>query len=245
MILYNLHSIKYIEPDLKNIIYSQKNIKKKLLNSLILKSVCLNYVSKDNLKFSKKNKLFNINLQKNNIYGIYGESGSGKTSLLNLLAGFIKSDSGSIRANGKKYYFNQLIKHFKIGYASQTPTILNENIVINSTLKYQNSKEDIKKLKELLSKFSLKKFLAPKYFSTKSLATIKNMSGGEKQRIGFIRTIMSDPDLILLDEPTSFLDKKNEKKILNYLKSIKKDKIIVITSHKNEQKKYFDKIYYL
>ena len=71
------------------------------------------------------------------------------------------------------------------------------------------------------------------------------MSGGEKQRIGFIRTIMNDPDLILLDEPTSSLDKQNEKKVLEYLKSIKKNKIIVVTSHKNDQKKYFDKILYL
>ncbi|MDC3163043.1 hypothetical protein OA531_01815, partial [Candidatus Pelagibacter sp.] len=65
----------------------------------------------------------------------------------------------------------------------------------------------------------------------------------ERQRIGFIRTIMNDPDLILLDEPTSSLDKENEKKILEYLKHIKKNKII--SSHKHEQKKYFDKIFYL
>ena len=56
---------------------------------------------------------------------------------------------------------------------------------------------------------------------------------------------MNDPDLILLDEPTSSLDRENEKKILEYLKSIKKNKIIIISSHKHEQKKYFDKIFYL
>ena len=184
-------------------------------------------------------------MKKNNIYGIYGESGSGKTSLLNLLAGFIQPANGTIEVNGKKQNFNRLIKLFKIGYSAQTPTILDENILINSTLKYKNTKQDIKKLKELLNLFNLKKFLSEKHFSERGLATIKNMSGGEKQRIGFIRTIMNNPDLILLDEPTSSLDKQNEKKILEYLKSIKKNKIIVITSHKNDQKKYFDKIFYL
>lgn len=246
MILYNLHSIKYIENDLKTISLFEKKIQiKKPLNSLSLKNIYLNYLNKDKLNSSKKDKIFNINLKKNNIYGIYGESGSGKTSLLNLLAGFIQPANGTIEVNGKKQNFNRLIKLFKIGYSAQTPTILDENILINSTLKYKNTKQDIKKLKELLNLFNLKKFLSEKHFSERGLATIKNMSGGEKQRIGFIRTIMNNPDLILLDEPTSSLDKQNEKKILEYLKSIKKNKIIVITSHKNDQKKYFDKIFYL
>jgi len=246
MILYNLDSIKYIESDLKNNSFSEKNIlNKKSLKSLKLRNIYLNYINKNKLYLSKKNKIFNIDLKKNNIYGIYGESGSGKTSLLNLLAGFIKPDSGFIEVNGKKEKFNRLIKLFKIGYSAQTPTILDENILVNSTLKYKNSKHDIKKLKKLLNLFNLKKFLSQKYFSERGLATIKNMSGGEKQRIGFIRTIMNDPDLILLDEPTSSLDKQNEKKILEYLRSIKKNKIIVVTSHKNDQKKYFDEILYL
>ena len=68
------------------------------------------------------------------------------------------------------------------------------------------------------------------------------MSGGEKQRIGFLRAVINEPDLILLDEPTSSLDKKNEKRIFDFLLSIKKNKIIVIASHKEDQKKYFDKI---
>ena len=68
------------------------------------------------------------------------------------------------------------------------------------------------------------------------------MSGGEKQRIGIIRSFLRDPDLILLDEPTSSLDKKNEKKIFQYLLKNKKNKIIVVSSHKESHKKYFDKI---
>ena len=68
------------------------------------------------------------------------------------------------------------------------------------------------------------------------------MSGGEKQRIGFIRAIINDANLILLDEPTSSLDSKNERKIFQFLGNIKKNKIIVVTSHKKNQKKYFDKI---
>ena len=68
------------------------------------------------------------------------------------------------------------------------------------------------------------------------------MSGGEKQRVGIIRALLYSPDLILLDEPTSSLDKKNEKKVYEFLRKFKKNKIIVVTSHKNENKKYFDEI---
>ena len=103
------------------------------------------------------------------------KSGSGKTSLLNLLAGFIKPDGGNIMVNGKNEKYNKLIELFKIGYSSQIPTILDENILVNSTLKYENSKKDIKKLKQILSKFGLQKFSSPKYFSKEGLTTIKGM----------------------------------------------------------------------
>ena len=62
------------------------------------------------------------------------------------------------------------------------------------------------------------------------------------QRINFIRAIIDDPQLLILDEPTSSLDLKNEKKLLTYLNKIKKNKIIILSSHKLSQKKYFDKI---
>ena len=114
--------------------------------------------------------------------------------------------------------------------------------MFNSTLKYENSLNDQIKLKKYLKKLNLNKFTNKKYFLINSTKTISNMSGGEKQRIGFIRSLINGPDLILLDEPTSALDKKNEKKILDFLISIKKDKIIIVVSHKDDQKKYFDEI---
>jgi ABC-type lipoprotein export system ATPase subunit len=71
------------------------------------------------------------------------------------------------------------------------------------------------------------------------------MSAGEKQRISFIRSIINNPDLLILDEPVSSLDKKNSEIIFEFLKVYKKNKIIVVTSHKNSEKKYFDEIFYL
>ena len=68
------------------------------------------------------------------------------------------------------------------------------------------------------------------------------MSGGEIQRISFIRSIFYDSDILLLDEPTAALDQANERILFSYLQSIKKDKIIIVTTHKNQLIKYFDKV---
>ncbi len=244
LILYNLKSIDFIKDDLKkkikpNLTKSLKNIK---VNNIQLSNICLNYLDKKKSKISSKFKDLNLNFKKNNIYGIYGESGSGKTSILNLVSGFIKPSKGQIYFNKKEYNFNDLTKRFNIGYSTQTPTIIDENVIINVTLKYDNDKIIIKKLKNYLKIFNLSKFLNNKYFENTSISSIKNMSGGEKQRIGIIRALIHNPDLILFDEPTSSLDKENEKKVFEYLRSIKKNKIIIVTSHKLEQKKYFDKV---
>ena len=244
MILYNLNSVQFIEHDLNK--KSSKNInkvnKKNTIKTMEIRGVRLDYINKDNSKLSEKFNSLNISLKKDNIYGVYGESGSGKSSLLNLLSGFIKPNKGKIFINNKNYNFYDLAKKFKIGYAPQIATILDENIIINSTLKFSNTNKKIEELKEYLEIFNLKKFVNKKYFENKDISSIKNMSGGEKQRIGFLRAVMNEPDLILLDEPTSSLDKKNEKGIFDFLLSIKKDKIIVVTSHKEDQKKYFDEI---
>ena len=244
IILYNLKSIEFIKNDLNFNIkptFSRLKNNNKLKN-IKLSGVNLNYLNKKNSKTSSKLKNLNINLKINNIYGIYGESGSGKTSILNLISGFVKPSKGKIFFNNKEYHFKDLTQKFNIGYASQTPTIIDENVLINTTLKYENSKKTINKLKKYLKIFNLLKFSNRRYFEDKKISSIKNMSGGEKQRIGSIRAFINNPDLILLDEPTSSLDKKNEKKVFEFLKSIKRNKIIVVTSHKIEHKKYFDKI---
>ena len=242
--LYNVKSIEFIKNDLiKKIKLDEKeNTKKGQIKSIELKRIYLNYLNQDEKKIVPKLSNLNLSFKSSKIYGLYGKSGSGKTSLLNLISGFIKPDKGKIFFNGKQYNFQDLTRNFKIGYSPQDTTIIDENILINTTLKYENKNEIKYRLKRYLKMFNLNKFNNNRYFERNFKFSIKNMSGGEKQRIGFIRSILRDPDLILLDEPTSSLDHKNEKKIFEYLLKIKNDKIIIVSTHKESHKKYFDKI---
>ncbi len=243
-IIFNLRSIEYIQKDI--ILKSNKEIKnnKKIkldIKSLILKNINLSYESKYYNNKITILKNFNYEFKKGNIYGIYGKSGSGKSSLLNIISGLIKLKKGRILLNNKKIRNNDVKTYLQFSYATQDNVTINDNIIVNIKLDDKISENEISNFKNLIKKFNLNKFLQ-NFNNIDNLKSLSGMSGGEKQRVNFIRAIYNNPDLILLDEPTSFLDKENENKLFNYLKKIKKNKIIIITSHKIAQKKYFDKV---
>jgi ATP-binding cassette subfamily B protein len=240
-IFYNFHSIEFIRNNLKKNIKSDfKKLEYKSIRNIRLKNITLNYYS--NSKSFKILNNFNLSLEKNKIYGIYGQSGSGKTSLLNILIGFIKPQKGEIYYNKKIQTFNQIATNYKISFLPQNPIILDENIIVNSTLKFSSNYEEINKIKFYLKKFNLIRFLNYRFINSDSIQSIKNMSGGEKQRIAFIRAIINEPELLILDEPVSSLDKINSEIIFKFLRKYKKNKIIIVTSHKENEKKFFDKI---
>ena len=245
-ILYSMHSIEFIKSDLnKKIKLKSRESKYKIIDNIKLKNISLNYYSKNTSGSHKIFDNFSLSLKKNNIYGIYGASGSGKSSLLNILIGFIKPQKGKVYFNNKRQIFQQISDNFKIGFLPQHQVILDESIIINSTLKFNSNIDEINKVKFYLKKFNLNRFLNYNFISNDNAQTIKNMSGGEKQRISFIRSIINNPDLLILDEPVSSLDLKNAHKIFNFLQNYKKDRIIIVTSHKNSEKKFFDKVIYL
>jgi len=248
MIFFNIKAVEYINNDLKN---GKKisNIIKKNVNQISLKNIQINFNQKDKKFLSKKLNNINLEFKVGKIYGIFGDSGTGKTSLLNIIAGFISPLKGELFINNKKFKVNQVTKHFKIGFATQDSSIIDENLYTNILLDYPKNENENRLFKSnvdfYLKEFNLKKFNIKKFFKNQKISSLKNMSGGEIQRISIIRSIIDDPSLILLDEPTSSLDQKNEKKIFEHLLKIKKNKIIIVTTHKKETKKYFDEVIYL
>ncbi|XBE80075.1 ABC transporter ATP-binding protein [Mesomycoplasma hyopneumoniae] len=188
-------------------------------------------------KIDKKTIFDNLNLDipSKKITFIIGKSGIGKTTLINLIAGFTKKDSGKITffdENGseiKKPLVDVVFQDFNlITNISSENNILIANNVINRLL-------DPKELEQQAKYVSIE---------TRQLKqNVNNLSGGEKQRIAILRSLSRDSDFILLDEPTGNLDFENGISVFENLKNIAKNKTVLVVSHNLEfAKKYADKI---
>jgi ATP-binding cassette subfamily C protein len=240
----NYHkSLDLIKKNLSNELIN-KDFKKKSIYNLTLRNI--NYFYINNRKKIHILKNINLNFQVGKIYGLCGKSGIGKTTLLNIISGLIKPKSGQILINEKKIKSSNICKFFKIGFVNQNPYIIDGSIFENITFNFNNvSKkinDDKKKIKKLLNKFNLEKYSRNSFLESNNLSLNQKLSGGEKQRISFLRCIFANPDLLILDEPTAALDKKNEKIFINFLKNYKKNKIIILTTHRSYLKKYLDKV---
>lgn len=173
---------------------------------------------------------FSYIFNKGCIYAIVGPSGCGKSTLLNILAGINKSYKGDI------YYNNINIKKLEsytideVGYVYQSYQLFN-NMTVYENIIFPLI---IKKIDVTYKKNQIDSLL--KYFNVYLLKDkkVKDLSGGEKQRIALIRAILKNPDVLLLDEPTSALDENNSNKLMDYLQKIKHNKIIILVTHNNE-----------
>lgn len=172
----------------------------------------------------------NLFIYKKEIYGLVGETGSGKSTILRLMNGFIEPDKGDIFLMGKK--LDRRTKHELVNGTSMIFQGFNllsnlnviENVLLPTKLRKGNKKDNIVKAKEILSFVGLANF---------EQAYIRNLSGGQKQRVAIARTLMTNPKLILCDEPTSALDEKMSYEILKLLEDINErfEATIVLVSH--------------
>ena len=186
----------------------------------------------------------NFDLKKNSQVGLIGFSGSGKSTIIDILCGFRKNEFSKLKVDGKIIDERNVENWQKsIGYVPQNIIILNqslrENILFGSDKKLNTDYI----LNNLIKKVELNKFIKK---SKSGLSQIinqdgENISGGEKQRIGIARALLNNPELIILDEATSGLDYETENNVLNTIKRLKKTTIIV--SHRLNALKDCDKIY--
>ena len=190
-------------------------------------------------------KNVNINITKNSQIGIIGDSGSGKSTIIDILCGFQQNKYSKLRVDGKEIFKSANLESWQnsLGYVPQNIVILNQSLRDNILFGADKNifSDDI--LKKLLKKVNLEKFILK---SKDGLSQIlrqdgQNISGGEKQRIGIARALINDPELIILDEATSGLDFETENNILKTIKKFRKTSIIV--SHRLNALKNCDKIY--
>ena len=181
-----------------------------------------------NKSFKKVEILKNINLEftSGNIYGIYGRNGSGKSVFLKMIAGFMVPTNGEILFDNENLNLKQEFpKNLRalIENPSFFPDLTGfDNLKLLS--KIQNKIGD----KEILNALDIVNLTEEKdkKYSKYSL--------GMKQKLGIAQAIMEDPETLILDEPFNGIEEKTVKKLIKYLKEIKKDKIIIISTHIKE-----------
>jgi len=243
---YSSAAIKKIESDLNLLL--DLNLQKEK-NKLIFK----NQIKLKNfiLKFKPNNNLIldNIDLEinKNESIFIKGESGSGKTSLINLISGIYTPESGDYFLNGKKIENNNISPLTNLGYVTQDTFIFDENIKKNIAIGLHNYEIKLDKINDLIKKVELESFINNLEHGLDTIVGERGarISGGQAQRIGIARALYNDPDILILDEATNSLDKENEFKILKILKKLKDQITIVMISHNPIENIIFDKTYEL
>lgn len=172
-------------------------------------------------------------VKKGDCISIVGQSGSGKSTLLKLCADLIPISSGQIYFKEKCYTnYNPVELRKLVSYCVQIPYLFGNTVYDNLEFpfKVRNEKVDKNKIKMLLNKFNLDESYLEK--------DINFLSGGEKQRIAIIRNLIYTPEILLLDEATASLDKKNASIVENYIKELNKNGVTVLwVTHNEEQSK--------
>ena len=212
----------------------------------ILTNLDINY---ENVTFGYKGRNeiledIDIQIKKGESIAIIGESGSGKSTFVKLLMRFFDVNSGKVifgQEDVKTLETNALRRHQVL--MSQETYLFNETIEDNIKISNLNATEF--EVKEAAKKAAIHEFIEslPNGYKTKVSELGLNLSSGEKQRIGLARAFLSKGEVIILDEPTSNLDTLNEGIILNSLKKNKKDKTIILITHRKSTSSVCEKVF--
>lgn len=190
----------------------------------------------------------NMHLERGKVYGIVGKNGAGKTSLMYLLSGFYRWYTGNIWFNGEKSQdFTTASFLNKISFLTQTPFMLNWNATIREELfLWADSSISEWLLWEYLEKFGLaQKIKKHKKWLDAEIGNDIEFSWWEKQMIAFIRLLLQNRDVVIMDEGTNQLDAENEILVMNELLKQKHNKIIIFVTHRMSTIARADLIYCL
>lgn len=174
----------------------------------------------------------NINFRSNEFASILGPSGSGKTTLLNIIGGLDHYDTGDLIINetSTKRYKDRdwdTYRNHRVGFVFQSYNLIPHQSVLSNvelalTLSGVSPKERKRRAKKVLEKVSLEKHINKKP---------SQLSGGQMQRVAIARALVNDPEILLADEPTGALDSETSIQIMNLLKEIAKDKLVIMVTH--------------
>ena len=211
----------------------------------IHKFLNMNVTTSNIIRNNNKNIFNNVNfeIKYGDKIGIVGESGIGKTTLVNLISGLLEPTKGTILSDGIDVHKNIKSWQSNIGYIYQSTFLMNDTVENN--ISFNSKKDDLhyKKISKIIKLIKLNSLInkLPKGLNTIVGDDGAKLSGGQIQRIGIARALYFDRKLLICDEITNSLDNISENSVINSLKVI--DKTIIIISHKIQNLNFCSKVY--
>jgi ABC-2 type transport system ATP-binding protein len=184
-------------------------------------------IKKINKKYGDQDALIDVSfsLKKGDIVGFLGPNGAGKTTLMKIITSILKPDSGDITINGYDTQKNEISTKRQIGYLAENNPLYKDMLVteyldfIASLYEIENKKD---KVKEIIKKTGLEGEIKKK---------IEELSKGYKQRVGIAAALVHDPNVLILDEPTTGLDPNQLIEIRKLIQEIGQEKIVLLSTH--------------
>lgn len=247
-IRFSEYSISLIDNDLKiarkaatrNKSYNINNKNIFLNHSIVFNNI--NFCHTDSSK--KVAHDFNLEIRKNSITGFIGESGSGKSTIADLLMGLLIVNSGKILVDNVDIYSNIISWQKNIGYVPQSIYLLDDSILNNIAFGVSDEKISHERIINAIRIAQLEDFISnlPQGLNTNIGESGAKLSGGQRQRIGIARALYNNPDVLIFDEATSALDSKTESAVMDGIYSIK-NKTIIIIAHRVSTLSRCDTVY--
>ena len=221
------------------------NTKNKINNfqKIELKNIYFKYPKDDKLIL----KNLNLTIHKGDKIGIIGSTGCGKSTLLNILMGLIKPNEGELLIDNKNInnnIYELLSWYLSISHVPQSIYLSDKSFIENIAFGINKNDIKINNAKKAAKDCEISGFIETrkeKYFSLVGEQG-KNLSNGQKQRIGIARAFYKKSKLLILDEATSALDNKTENKIMNNIDLVKSNLTIIMVAHRLSSLKYCDRI---
>ena len=243
-IMSSLQQVKYYHNSFHSIFLKIVSLDNKINNEKLEKEIKLSFENKlefKNLSFAypgeTKKVLENLSfeIKKNSLFGIHGESGSGKTTLINIILGLIKPTDGLLLCDKKDINKNNKAWQKLISYVPSSYLLLNSSIKSNIAYGINKNEVDDNNVLKALKGGQLTSFLENNNINTDFIVEEdgKNLSAGQIQRICISRAFYRGTPLLILDEPTSNLDKENAYKIISLIKELKDLTTIIVSHDKN------------
>lgn len=203
----------------------------RLNDAIVLDNVCYRYPRSEGLTLSN----VNLRIPKGDVVAVTGKTGSGKTTLVDLVLGILRPESGSVTIDGVPIHEIQSLREH-IGYVPQFIHLYDDTLRSNIALGMNSTKIDDDQVWRALEQAQIADFVRsdPLGLSMPIGENGVRLSGGQRQRLGLARALFHSPELLVLDEGTSALDQETEQEVMKAIRNLPRDITVILIAHRME-----------